>query len=172
MSSSAVEIMPQSTETTGGLGSEGVSVDSGAPNTGHPSSEVTTGKKRRNLTAAYKIRVLETVKSLKAEGGTSIGAYLRQEGLYYSAVRKWEQQYEHGKLSGAHIKAKAKSSSASNIEIKKLRRKLASTEKELAQSKIIIDIQKKISKLLGIEQPEFDEKTYELKSPNSQKKSQ
>jgi len=164
--------MPQSTETTGGRRPEGVSVDSGAPNTGHPSSEVPTGKKRRNLTAAYKIRVLETVKALKAEGGTSIGAYLRQEGLYYSAVRKWEQQYEHGKLSGAHIKTKAKSSSASNIEIKKLRRKLASTEKELAQSKIIIDIQKKISKLLGIEQPEFDEKTYELKSPTSQKKSQ
>ncbi len=172
MLSPTIEHMPQSTETTGGRRPEGVSVDSGAPITEHPSSEVPAGTKRRNLTAAYKIRVLETIKSLKAEGGTSIGAYLRKEGLYYSAVRKWEQQYEHGKLSGAHIKAKGKSSGASNIEIKKLRRKLASTEKQLEQSKIIIDIQKKISKLLGIEQPEFDETTYELKSPSSRKKSQ
>jgi transposase-like protein len=171
MSSTTVEHMAQSTESTGGRRPEGDSVDSGAPNTGHPSSEVPVGKKRRNLTAAYKIRVLETVKSLKAEGGTSIGSYLRTEGLYYTAVRKWEKQYERGELSGAHAKSKGKATGSLQLENKKLRRKLASTEKQLEQSKIIIDIQKKISKLLGIEQPEFDETTYELKSPNSQKKS-
>lgn len=171
MSSVTVDHMPQSTETTGGRRPEGVSVDSGAPATGHPSTEVPVNKKRRNLTAAYKIRVLETVKSLKDGGGPSIGSYLRKEGLYASTVRKWEKQYAHGDLSGAHSRTKGLSSGSSSKVIRKLRRKLESTQRKLEQSKIIIDIQKKISELLGIEQPEFDETTYELKSPPSRKQS-
>ena len=174
MFDSKLEKKLQSAETTEGRRPEVVGADSGAPISGHPTSEVRAEKaKRRNLTIAYKVRVIETLKTLRSDdGGSTIGAYLRKEGLYYSTVRKWEKQYKHGDLTGALSKTKGNPSGSSSKEIKKLRRKLESTEKKLEQSKIIIDIQKKISKLLGIEQPEFDETTYELKSPLSRKKSQ
>jgi transposase-like protein len=161
-----------STETTGGRRPEGVSVESGSAVGGHPSNEVPAKKgKRRKLTVAYKIRVIETVKSLKSEGGTSIGSYLRKEGLYYSTIRKWQEKYELGGLSGSQNKVKGKNTSALHLEIKKLRRQLESTEKKLKKTELIVDIQKKISLLLGIDQSSSDEEIYNLKLSNTRRKS-
>lgn len=166
-----LEKILQSAETPEGRRPEGVGADSGAPTSGHPISSEVAAKpaKRRNITIGYKIRVVETIKSLRSdEGGPSIGAYLRKEGLYYSIVRKWELQYDRGALTGAQTKAKAKTV-ATNNELQKLRRKLASTEKELEKARFLIDFQKKISWMLGIDQPEIDDKTLEIKSPKKPK---
>lgn len=172
MSHTNVEHMSQSPEATGGRRPEVASGDSGAPNAGHPTSEVTTKITRRKLTVAYKIRVLETVKSLRTEeGGSSIGSYLRKEGLYYSTVRKWEQQYAAGKLSGGSSKGAGKAATELQIENRKLRRQIEAMDRKLKKSALIIDIQKKISDLLGIDQPEIDDETYEIKSPRTEKKS-
>lgn len=172
MSHVNIEHMPQSPEATGGRRPEVASGDSGAPNAGHPTSEVTAKVTRRKLTVAYKIRVLETVKSLRVEGGgSSIGSYLRTEGLYYSTVRKWEQQYAAGMLSSGPTKGSGKAASVLQIENRKLRRQIESMERKLKKSALIIDIQKKISDLLGIDQPEIDDETYEIKSPSTGKKS-
>jgi transposase-like protein len=170
MNDAKLEKIFQSTEMAGGRRPEDSSVDSGAPLSGHHTNSEVVAKsaKRRNLTIAYKIRVVETIKTLRADGGSSIGAYLRKEGLYYSAVGKWERQYDRGILTGAQTKAKAKTVST-NAEVQKLRRQLVSAEKELEKARFIIEFQKKISLMLGIDQPEFDEKTFELKSPNKPK---
>lgn len=164
-----LEKILQSAETPEGRRPEGVGADSGAQLSGHHSSEVSAKPaKRRNLTIGYKIRVVETIKSLRTEGGSSIGAYIRKEGLYYSIVRKWELQYDRGALTGAQTKAKAKTV-ATNTEVQKLRRKLASAEKELEKARFLIAFQKKISLMLGIDQPEIDEETFEIKSPKRPK---
>jgi hypothetical protein len=164
-----LEKILQSAEAPSGRRAEGVGADSGAPLSGHQSSEVSAKPaKRRNLTIGYKIRIVETIKTLRTEGGSSIGAYIRKEGLYYSIVRKWELQYDRGALTGAQTKAKAKTI-ATNNELQKLRRKLASTEKELEKARFLIAFQKKISLMLGIDQPEIDDETFEIKSPNKPK---
>jgi transposase len=113
--------------------------------------EVEVPMKRRRLTIAYKIRIVETVRSLKAEGGGSIGGFLRKEGLYYSAVRKWTEQYERGELTRRQDESKGKTK-ALRAENERLRRKLEQTERKLKKTEAIVEIQKKLSAILGLDQ--------------------
>ena len=125
--------------------------------------EVVGKHTRRRLSIGYKLRVLKAIAELKenrsSEGSSdSIGSYLRKEGLYYSSVRKWMEQQERGELTGKRDGGKTKSRSALQAEIQKLRRQLEQTEKKLKKTELIIEFQKKISTMLGIDQPEIDEK--------------
>jgi transposase-like protein len=126
-----------------------------------PDVEVVAHKTRRRLTVGYKIRVIETVTELKANGSSSIGSYLRKEGLYYSSVRKWMQQHERGELTATKSGGKTKSRAVLQAEIHRLRRQLERTEKRLKKTELIVELQKKLSLILGIDQDEIDEKNAE-----------
>jgi transposase-like protein len=109
-------------------------------------------QKRRTHTIAYKLKVLETIARLRENGVSgSIGAYLRKEGLYSSTVTAWERGLQQGTLSTAHPGPKGKDRSDLQNEIKRLRRKLDQTEKKLAKTQLLVEIQKKLSALLEIE---------------------
>jgi transposase-like protein len=104
---------------------------------------------RRKHTVAYKIKVVGTIARLRAEGASgSIGAYLRQEGLYSSAVTSWERSLRNGTLTTAHPGPKEKNRSELQEEIKRLRRKLEQTEKKLAKTQLVVELQKKLSAIL------------------------
>jgi transposase len=113
--------------------------------------EVEASVKRRKLTAAYKIRIVETVAALKGEGHGSIGAFLRKEGLYYAAVQTWAKQYESGELARRRDESKAKTKSL-QAEVQRLRRRLEQTERKLKKTEAIVEIQKKLSAILGLDQ--------------------
>ena len=132
-----------------GPGTEGGRRPTGVPGGG--TVEVVVSEKRRSLTVSYKIRVVETVAALRTEGSGSIGAYLRKEGLYYSTVRKWAEQYERGKLTHRQDESKAKNG-ALQAEIQRLRRKLEQTERKLKKTEAIVEIQKKLSAILSLDQ--------------------
>jgi transposase-like protein len=123
--------------------------------------EVVAQKSRRRLTVGYKIRVIETVAELKASGSSSIGTYLRKEGLYYSSVRRWMQQHERGELTSTKSGGRTKSRAVLQAEIQCLRRQLERTEKRLKKTEIIVELQKKLSLILGLDQGEIDEKNAE-----------
>ena len=116
-----------------------------------PSSEVEVRHTRRRHTIAYKIRVLETVAALRTDGGGAIGAYLRKEGLYYSTVRKWAQSYEQGHLTSTRSGPKEKSRETLQAEIHQLRRKVEQAERKLKKTELIVELQKKLSLVLGME---------------------
>ena len=98
---------------------------------------------------AYKIKVVETIARLREEGTSgSIGAYLRQEGLYSSAVTNWERSLRNGTLTTARPGPKEKKHSELQDEIKRLRRKLEQTEKKLAKTQLVVELQKKLSAIL------------------------
>ena len=61
--------------------------------------EVVVHLTRRRLTNSYKLKVVNMVDSLRAEGNGAIGAYLRKEGIYYSMVHKWAHQRDQGALT-------------------------------------------------------------------------
>jgi transposase-like protein len=155
---------------SGTPGTEGVrrTTDVTGEETNKQDVEVVGKRTRRRLSIGYKLRVLKAIAELKknesSEGtnpkgtGDSIGSYLRKEGLYYSSVRKWMEQQERGELTGKRDGGKTKSRSALQAEIQKLRRQLEQTEKKLKKTELIIEFQKKISMMLGIDQPEIDEK--------------
>ena len=126
-----------------------------------PDAEVVARQKRRNHTVAYKLKVLETVAALRGEGNGAIGAYLRKEGLYYSNVRSWISLQEKGQLTASSRGPKEKNRDSLLAENKTLRRQLEQVEKRLARTEMIVDIQKKLSAILHLEQEPSNEKSAE-----------
>jgi transposase-like protein len=94
------------------------------------------------------------VSELKAQGSGSVGAFLRKEGLYYSIVYKWAQQQETGHLAGRKTGPKEKSRELLQSELNQLRRKLDQTEKKLKKTELIVELQKKLSSFLELDQAE------------------
>ena len=137
-----------------GVPEEGRRPTGGTPGTpGKPDPEVAPKLKRRYLTVAYKLKVLDRVASLREQGSGEIGAYLRQEGLYYSSISSWQKLRDQGLLTTSGNGGRKKDSDALAKENKQLRRKLARLEEKLAKTEMIVDLQKKLSAILEMEPP-------------------
>lgn len=118
-----------------------------------PDPEVAPRPKRRYLTVAYKLKVLDTLASLREQGSGEIGAYLRKEGLYYSSISAWQKQRDQGLLTSSQNGGRKNDRDELVKENKQLRRKLARLEEKLAKTEMIVDLQKKLSAILDMEQP-------------------
>jgi hypothetical protein len=118
-----------------------------------PDPEVAPRPKRRYLTVAYKLKVLDTIEALREQGTGEIGSYLRQEGLYYSSISSWQKLRDQGLLTPSGNGGQKKDSDALVKENKQLRRKLARLEEKLAKTEMIVDLQKKLSAILDMEPP-------------------
>jgi len=112
-----------------------------------PDPEVQVTGKGRRYSQAYKLQVLAEAEQCK-QGET--GALLRREGLYHSTLSKWRQQQAEGKLDGRRAKDKAIQSEQAQ-ELKRLQRENARLQVRLEKAEAIIDVQKKLTKLLGLE---------------------
>ena len=83
-----------------------------------------------------------------------IGALLRREGLYHSNINTWLRQREKGRLWAYTAKARQKPKQVNPLarEVARLERENKKLAKKLQQAETIIDVQKKISEILGIPQ--------------------
>ena len=117
------------------------------------SSEVEVMAKpvRRRYTAEYKLRVLREAEACKGRG--EIGALLRREGLYSSNLTQWRKQCERGELEGLSRKRgplpKGKNSLADKVKV--LERENARLKARAERAEGLVEIQKKVSEILGIE---------------------
>lgn len=116
-------------------------------------SEVVAKAQRRKFTAAYKLAIVEEADRATDPG--AVGALLRREGLYSSHLVDWRRLREAGALS-ALSKKRGRKPTRNPLaeENEKLKAKVSRLEKKLQQAEIIIDVQKKVSALLGIALPE------------------
>jgi len=144
-------------ETQGVRRTTGGSPTAGAPAVGRPISspdpEVSENKARRRFTAAYKLRILHLADLCSQPG--EIGALLRKEALYSSHLTTWRRQREEGTLQGLSPKKrgrKAKPIDPSAERIAQLEKENLRLKQNLRKAEIIIEAQKKISELLGIDQ--------------------
>lgn len=119
-----------------------------------PDPEVPEKARRRRYSTAYKLQILEQADRATEPG--EIGALLRREGLYSSLLASWRQQRRDGTLAGQPRGRKAKD--LRDKKIQELENENARLTKKLDQAKIIIAVQKKLSRLLGIE-PTTEEDT-------------
>lgn len=123
-----------------------------------PDPEVLAKPKRRRFTAAYKARIVEEAMACAEQG--KIGALLRREGLYSSALALWRKQYQSGALQGLKDLKRGRKQvhDARDKEMERLRRDNMRLAKRLDQAHLIIEIQKKVAAMLGnpIETPEND----------------
>jgi len=114
-----------------------------------PDPEVSAKPKRRQFTAAYKARIVEEVQQCTEQG--QIGAILRREGLYSSAITLWRRQYQSGALRALKDDKRGRKPirDARDQEMERLRKENERLNKKLVQAELIIDIQKKVAALLG-----------------------
>jgi transposase len=119
-----------------------------------PDPEVPANPKRRQFTAAYKRSILDQSEACRDEG--AIGALLRREGLYSSHLTTWRRQREQGEIAALAPKKRGRKSKANPLaeENLQLRSENARLSRRLEQAELIIDVQKKVSALLGISLPE------------------
>ncbi len=111
-----------------------------------PDPEVLAKAQRRQFTADYKRRILAQADSAKESG--AIGALLRREGLYSSHLTHWRQQRDRG-LTPRQRGPKPQRDPVFD-EVRKLKQENDHLTQRLARAELIIDVQKKVSSLLGI----------------------
>jgi len=118
-----------------------------------PDPEVPEKKPRRKFTAKYKLRVLAEADACIQPG--QMGALLRREGLYSSNLTTWRKQRAQGILQAMSPKKRGRKLKQKNP----LAERVAQLEKEnrrlqdkLKKAETIIEVQKKISEILGINQ--------------------
>ena len=114
-----------------------------------PDPEVRTVARRRSFPAAYKLSVLAEAE--RASGAGEIGALLRRESLYSSHLTSWRRERDAGALEalGRRRGRKARMTPEAR-RVAVLEAKNARLERELAQARLIVEVQKKLCTLLGI----------------------
>lgn len=110
-------------------------------------TEVVARTHRRRFTVSYKLKILQEADSA---GPGEVGEILRREGLYSSHLAKWRQQRREGLLFTKKRGPKPKMDDSSRKELARLERENSRLNRRLKQAEQIIEIQKKISDLLGI----------------------
>ncbi len=122
----------------------------------HPRTdpEVVPKANRRQWSSAEKLRVLREVDACTKPG--QIGALLRREGIYSSQLASWRRLRARGQLQALSPQQRGPKSLATPVddELAALRRENARLQTQLARAETIIEVQKKVSQLLGIPTPE------------------
>ena len=116
-----------------------------------PDPEVVAAPRRRRFTAADKLRILQLADACTAVG--SLGALLRAEGLYASNLTTWRRQRTEGTLSALTPQKRGRKVVAPHplrAENESLRQENARLSTRLKQAELIIDVQKKVSQMLGL----------------------
>ncbi len=153
-------------ERAGGTGSSSPSVvlppsearsDHGHPVSlagGRASSELVERATRRRFTGEYKQRILREAAAATARG--EMGALLRREGLYPSHLTTRRAEAERGALAGLRAKQrgpKAAFVDPRDMRIAELERDVGRLGRRAKRAEAIVEVQKKLSQLLGIELP-------------------
>lgn len=112
-----------------------------------PDPQVKPTGRRRKFTAGQKLKFLEATDGL-SKG--DVGAFLRQNGLYWSCLSKWRKQREEGLLKV--LEPKKRGCPVRSPEMRRaaeLERENAQLRIKLSQAETIIDVQKKLCDLFG-----------------------
>ena len=113
-----------------------------------PDSEVPAKAQRRRFSAEDKRRILEETDHAGGRGG--IGAILRREGIYSSTLYAWRKERATA-VNKAFSQKRGPQSKRHPLasENEKLRRQNQRLQEDLEKAHIIIEVQKKVAKLLG-----------------------
>jgi transposase len=121
--------------------------------------EVLAKADRRRFSAEYKLRILKEADTCTRPG--EIGALLRREGLYSSLLSAWRIARDRGELAGLSSRKrgpKAKVRDGRDKRIAELERENRRLKARAERAEALVEVQKKLSQLLGIDLPESDEK--------------
>jgi hypothetical protein len=121
-----------------------------AGQTERPDSEVKTPYRR--FSAREKLRILEEADACTEPG--EIGALIRREGIYSSYLSRWRRARDRGQLDGLGSKKRGPKRGVEQEQAEEnaaLRRENERLRSRLKQAETIIEVQKKLSQMLGLE---------------------
>ena len=121
-----------------------------AGQTERPDSEVKTPYRR--FSAKEKLRILEEAEACTEPG--EIGALVRREGIYSSYLSRWRRARDRGQLDGLSGKKRGPKKAVDQELVEEnaaLRRENERLRGRLKQAETIIEVQKKLSQMLGLE---------------------
>ena len=116
-----------------------------------PNPEVAAIARRRQFPSEERQRILAAADQCQQPG--EIGALLRKEGIYSSHLASWRKQRaaaEREALAPKKRGCKPDPALAETRRFELLERECDRLRRELAKSNLIIDVQKKVSTLLGL----------------------
>lgn len=116
------------------------------------SPELLSRPVRRTFTARDKLRILAEIDAARATPG-GIGAVLRREGLYSSALSDWRRQRDAGAFAALRPVPRGPKTTPLNplaAEHARLLRDNKRLMQRLERAEAIIDLQKKVAALLGL----------------------
>lgn len=111
-----------------------------------PDPEVPAKAATRRYSASYKAKILAEYETLDKAGK---GALLRREGLYSSLISAWRDQRDAAGLAALAKPAGRPQADPRERENARLRRENERLAAELAKARKVIDVQGKLSALLG-----------------------
>jgi transposase-like protein len=120
--------------------------------------EVSAKATRRRFTAKEKLRILN-----EADACTEVGelsAMLRKEGIYSSSLSSWRRARDLGELNALGPRKRGPKPvvpDARDKKIAELERTSAKWEARTKRAEALVELQKKVSELLGIQLPKSDE---------------
>lgn len=124
------------------------------------STEVSAKALRRRFTAADKIRILREADACAGQKG-GIGALLRREGLYSSLLSTWRRQRDAGQFGPSPRKRGPVPTPPDPRDkvILDLERRAQRAEARADRAERLVELQKKVSELLGIPLPDPESET-------------
>ena len=114
-------------------------------------TEVVAKARRRRFTAAEKLRVMEAAERCTKPG--ELSALLRREGLYSSHLAAWRAARRRGELAGLTPRPrgpKARPVDPRDRRLAEQAREITRLQARLERAEGLIEVQKKVSQLLGI----------------------
>jgi transposase-like protein len=132
-----------------------VNADAGLPEAPATDVEVVPRAKRRTFSRAEKRRILAELDRCSQPGER--GAVLRREGVYSSSIVTWRRQQDAADLAALAPQKRGPKPDLHRADAQKIAQLVRDNERlqgKLDKAMLIIDVQKKVSALLGLSMPD------------------
>lgn len=111
-------------------------------------TEVAPKAQRRQYSYEYKQRILAELDTCSEPG--QAGAILRREGLYSQIISKWRWQMKRHGQTGLTAQKRGPKVDPQADELARLQRENERLRQRLERAELIIDVQKKVSRMLSL----------------------
>jgi|SRR5579871_115197 len=113
-------------------------------------TEVKVAPRSKRYTVAFKLRLIEEADRCQAPG--ELGALLRREGIFFSTLSDFRKQKARGALDGKRSSTSSKEVVAPQVvkELAASQREVRRLKRELDCATALLDLQKKVSEILGL----------------------
>jgi len=116
-------------------------------------TEVNVAPRSKRYSAAFKLRLIEEADRCQEPG--ELGALLRREGIFFSTLSDFRKQKARGAIDGKRSQTTPKQVAPPLVvkELAAAQREVRRLRRELDCATALLELQKKVSEILGLAMP-------------------